>query len=173
MINKTMQDAVNEQIKHEFYSAYLYLAMAAYCEAANLPGFGHWMRVQNQEETAHAMKLFDHVIDRGGRVTLQAIDQPPAEFQSQLEMMQLVVGHERKVTGLIHRLYDLAVKESDPATQVLLQWFITEQVEEEKTAGQIAEQLKMIGDQGVALLMLDRELGTRVAGTEAEAGGGG
>jgi ferritin len=173
MINKTMQDAINEQIKHEFYSAYLYLSMAANCEAANLSGFGNWMRVQHQEETAHAMKLFDHVIDRGGRVTLQAIDQPPAEFQSQLEMMQLVVGHERKVTGLIHRLYDLAVKESDPATQVLLQWFITEQVEEEKTAGQIAEQLKMIGDQGVALLMLDRELGTRVAGMEAEAGGGG
>ena len=168
MISRTMQDAINEQIKHEFFSAYLYLAMAAYCEAANLAGFGHWMRIQNQEETAHAIKFFDHVIDRGGRVALQALDQPPSDFKSPLEMMQFALGHERKVTGLIHRLFELAVKENDPPTQVLLQWFITEQVEEEKTASQIVEQLKMIGDQGVALHMLDRELSARMAGTAAD-----
>jgi ferritin len=163
MLNKTVQDAINEQIKHEFYSAYLYLSMSAYCETINLPGFAHWMRVQYQEELAHAMKFFDFVNDREGSVELQAIDQPPGEFQSPLDIFQQALEHERKISGLIHRLYEVAVKEKDYPTQALLQWFITEQVEEEKSASQIVEQLKMVGGGGAALLLLDRELGARTS----------
>jgi ferritin len=171
MISQKMQDAINDQIKHELHSAYVYLSMAAYCEAMNLPGFAHWMRMQNSEEIGHAMKLFDHVLDRDGRVMLQTIEQPPSDFKSPLEMMQAALGHERKVTGLIHKLYELAAAENDPAARVLLQWFVTEQVEEEKSAGLIVEQLKLIGDNGTGLLMLDRELGGRQTEGEAEAGG--
>jgi ferritin len=169
MISQTMQSAINDQIKHEFNSAYVYLAMSAYCEAINLPGFARWMRLQYEEENQHALKLFEHVLDRDGRVALQALDQPPSDFKSPLEMMQLALGHERKVTGLIHRLLETAVHENDPAAQVLLQWFVTEQVEEEKSVGLIVEQLKMAGDQGLALLLLDREL----AGRSPEAGAAG
>lgn len=161
MLNKAIQDAINEQVKNELYSAYLYLSMSAYFEAVNLPGFAHWMRLQSQEEVSHAMKYFDFISDRGGRVVLQAIDQPPVEFQSPLDVFQRTLEHERKVTAMIHRLYELAVKENDYATQTELQWFITEQVEEEKRAHEIVERLKMIGDQGAALLMLDRQLGER------------
>jgi ferritin len=163
MLSKAMQDAVNEQVKNEFYSAYLYLAMSAHFESVNLSGFAHWMRVQAQEELSHGMRLFDLITERGGRVVLQAIDQPPGKFKSALEIFQQSLEHEQKVTGMIHRLYALAVKENDYATQVVLQWFITEQVEEEKNAGQIVEQLKMIGNQPAALLMLDRQLAARAA----------
>ena len=163
MLSKTIQDAMNEQIKNELYSAYLYLSMSAYCEAANLPGFAHWMRVQAQEEEAHAMKFYDFIYERGGRVVLQAIDQPPVEFQSPLNVFEQTLEHEQKVTALIHDLYTLAVQEKDYASQAFLQWFVTEQVEEEASATQIVETLKMIGDKGHALLMLDRELGKRGA----------
>src|SRR3954471_6764673 len=155
MLNKTVQDAINEQIKHEFFSAYLYLSMAAYCETANLPGAAHWMRLQSQEEWGHALKLFDFVQDRGGRVVLQAIAQPPVEFESPLDVFQQALDHERKVSALINKLYEVALKEGDYPTQAFLQWFITEQVEEEKNADQIVEQLKLAGGQGAALLMLD------------------
>ena len=163
MLSKTIQDALNQQIKHEFYSSYLYLSMSAYFEASNLPGFARWMRIQSQEEHEHAMKFFDFVNDRGGSVELQALDQPPGEFQSPLDVFQQALEHERKVTGLINRLYELAVKEGDYATQVRMQWFVTEQVEEEKNAGQIVEQLKMTGGQPAALLLLDNVLGGRTA----------
>ena len=167
MLNKTVQDAINEQIKHEFYSAYLYLSMSAYCETINLPGFAHWMRVQYQEELAHALKFFDFVNDREGSVELQAIEQPPSEFQSPLDVFQRSLEHERKVSGLIHRLYEVALKEKDYPTQTLLQWFITEQVEEEKSASQVVEQLKLIANDGAALLLLDRELAARGTAPEA------
>jgi ferritin len=163
MIGQKIQDALNEQIKHEIQSAYIYLSMAAYCEAQNLPGFAKWMRVQHQEETGHGLKIFDHILDRAGKVTLQAIEQPPSDFKSPLEMMQTALGHERKVTGLINRLYDLAVEEEDRPARVMLEWFVSEQVEEEKQVSAIVEQLKLIGDSGVGLLMLDRELGGRQA----------
>jgi ferritin len=163
MLSKTIQDAMNEQIKNELYSAYLYLSMSAYCEAANLPGFAHWMRVQAQEEEAHAMKFYDFIYERGGRVVLQAIDQPPVEFQSPLHVFEQTLEHEQKVTAMIHDLYALAVQEKDYASQAFLQWFVTEQVEEEGSATQILETLKMIGDKGQALIMLDRELGKRGA----------
>jgi len=161
MLSKVVQDALNQQIKDELYSSYLYLSMSAYCETINLPGFAHWMRLQSEEELSHAMKLFDYVNDRGGRVVLQGIDQPPAEFNAPLDIFQQVLEHEQKVTGLIHQLYALALKENDYPTQVELQWFIKEQVEEEKSAGEIVEQLKVIGDHSTALLMLDRQLGAR------------
>lgn len=163
MLSKTLQDAINEQIKDELYSAYLYLSMSAHFETVHLPGFGRWMRLQSQEEVLHAMKLFDFIHHRGGRTVLQAIDQPPAGFKSPLDVFQQALDHERKVTGMIHRLYELAVKENDYATQVQLQWFITEQAEEERTAGEVVEQLKIIGDQTAALFMLDRQLGARGA----------
>jgi ferritin len=163
MISQTIQGAINDQIKHEFFSSYLYLSMSAYFETLSLPGFASWMRVQSQEEHEHAMKFFDFLNDRGGSVELQALDQPAGEFQSPLDVFEQALAHERKVTSLIHRLYELALKESDYATQTLLQWFITEQVEEEKNAGQIVEQLKMTGGEPSALLLLDRDLAGRGA----------
>jgi ferritin len=163
MISQAIQDAMNEQIKNELYSAYLYLSMAAYCESINLKGFAHWMRVQHQEETGHAMRFFDFINDRGGRVTLQAIPQPPTEFKSPLDIFEQTLEHERKVTAMINKIYDLAVKEGDYASQALLQWFVTEQVEEEKSATEILEKLRLAGDRGSALLYLDHELGEREA----------
>ena len=164
MISKTIQDAINEQIKNELYSAYLYLAMSAYTESINLRGFAGWFKVQNTEEQGHAMKFFEYVFDRGGRVTLQAIAQPPSEFKSPLDAFEQTLEHERKVTAMINNLYALALKENDYATQALLQWFITEQVEEEKNATEIVEKLKLVGDRGSGLLYLDHELGERKAG---------
>jgi ferritin len=161
MLKKVIQDKMNDQIKHELYSAYFYLSMAAYLEANNLLGSAHWMRVQAQEEQGHALKFFDHVYDRGGRVTLQAIDQPPAEFNGLLDVFEKVLAHEQKVTGLINDLYALAVQEKDYASQIFLQWFVDEQVEEEKNADQIVQQIKMIGDHKAALFMLDSHLGKR------------
>ena len=163
MLNKTMQDAMNEQIKNELYSAYIYLSMSAYFEETNLPGFAHWMRLQAQEEEEHAMKFFYFINERSGRVVLQAIDQPPIEFESPLNVFERTLEHEQLVAGMIHRLYSLALQEEDYATQVFLQWFVTEQVEEEDSATQIIEMLKLIGDKRHALLMLDRELGRRGA----------
>jgi ferritin len=161
MISKIMQDAINEQIKHEFYSSYLYLAMSAYFETLNLPGFAQWMRAQSGEEREHAMRLFDFINDRDGSVELQALDQPPSEFKAPLDAFQQALDHERKISELIHQLYALAVKEKDYPAQVHLQWFVNEQVEEEKNATQIVEQLKLAGNDSAALLMLDSSLGAR------------
>lgn len=161
MLSKAVQDAINEQIKNELYSAYLYLSMSAHFEANNLPGFARWMRLQAQEEQEHALKFFDYMHDRGGVVRLQAIDQPPAEWKSSLALFQQVLEHEQLVTGMIHRLYELAAKENDYAAEIMLQWFITEQVEEEKNAAQIIDTLKLIDAHGTAVLMLDKQLGKR------------
>lgn len=168
MISAGVQDAINEQIKHEFYAAYTYLSMSAYFEANNLPGFGAWMRAQAREEITHGMKLFDFVNDRGGRVLLKAVDAPPTDFKSPLDVFEHALKHEQKVTAMINTLYETAAKANDFAAQVALQWFITEQVEEEKTADLIVEQLKMIGNDRPALLMLDRELGSRKAGDDGD-----
>jgi ferritin len=160
-LSKKMEDALNAQIQAELYSAYLYLAMSAHFEAANLEGFGRWTKLQAKEELEHGMKFFDYVNDRGGRAKLMAIQQPPVEFKSTSDIFKQILEHEQKVTGLIHDLYRLAVKEDDPATQIMLQWYITEQVEEEKAAGLIVEQLKLIEDRGTAILFLDKQLGKR------------
>lgn len=161
MLSKALQDAINDQIHHEFHSAYIYLSMAAYMESANFPGFAHWMRLQAKEEVNHAMKLFDYVNDRNGRVTLKALEQPPADFASILATFEQALEHEKKVTQMIHNLYGLATKENDYATQVALQWFINEQVEEEATAMSVVDRLKIAGNDGAGLLLLDRELGSR------------
>ncbi len=161
MLKQTIQDAVNEQIKNEIYSAYLYVSMAAYFESLTLQGSAKWMKVQAHEEWTHAMKFYDWVFDRGGRVTLKAIDAPPATFQSPLDAWQQVLEHERKVTGLINQIYELALKENDYAAQTMLQWFINEQVEEEKNATEIVEKFKMIGSQSASLLMYDGHLSRR------------
>ncbi|MGC9348319.1 MAG: ferritin [Anaerolineae bacterium] len=161
MLGQKMQDAMNEQIKNELYSAYLYLSMAAYFETENLTGFAHWMREQAEEEQEHALKFFDFINERGGRVTLHAIDQPPADFGSPLNVFEETLSHEQKVTSLIHDLYALALEENDYASQVFLQWYVAEQVEEEANVTEILERLKMLGDRGQGLLMLDRALGER------------
>ena len=161
MLNPAVQQALNDQVQKELHSAYIYLSMAAYFEAENLPGAAHWMRGQAGEEQEHAMKLFDFIQDRGGRVTLQAIDAPPATFSSPLAVFEASYAHEQKVTKSIHDLYALAVKEADYPTQVMLQWFIDEQVEEEKNASAIMAQLKMVGDSPAALFMIDRQLAAR------------
>jgi len=164
MIGKAMQDAMNDQINKELFSSYLYLSMAAYFEEKNLPGFAHWMRAQEAEEREHAMKLYDFVLERGGRVTLKAIEAPKTEWNSSLELFEEVAGHEAKVTASIHALYELALKEKDYPAQVMLQWFISEQVEEEKNAAEIIANLKLIEERGTAVLMLDHRLAKRSGG---------
>jgi len=160
-MNKSIVETLNRNINLEFYSGYLYLSLAAYCESINLSGFAHWLQIQSREENEHAMRLFHFVNDREERVMLLPIDQPPVEFQSVLDVMQHALDHERQVTEMIHRAYALAIKEEDYPTQVHLQWFITEQVEDEKKVYEIIEQLKMIGNQDDALLLLDRQLAER------------
>ncbi len=157
-LSKRMQDALNEQIREELASAYIYLSMAAYCESINLPGFAHWMRGQSQEELEHAFKFYDYIHDRGGRVVLQALDQPPIEFEGPTGVFQKTLEHEQYITSRIHKLYGMAVEEKDYASLGLLQWFVDEQVEEEKSASEILELLKVIGDKGQGLIMLDRQL---------------
>lgn len=161
MISKAMQDAVNDQINKELYSSYLYLSMAAYFENKNLPGFAHWMHIQEGEERGHAMKLYDFLIDRSGAVLLKAIDAPPADWKSNLELFKEVAAHEAKVTASINTLYELALKEKDYPAQVLLHWFINEQVEEEKNAAEIVAQLELVEARGAAVLMLDHRLSKR------------
>ena len=163
MISDKMQNALNAQINAELYSAYLYLAMSAYFEAENLPGMAAWMQAQGQEETVHAMKLYHYVHEARGRVTLAPIEGPPAHWDSPLAVFEAAFAHEQKVTGLIHGLVDLAIAERDHATNIMLQWFVTEQVEEEASADQVVQQLKRIGDSPQGLAMLDRELGQRPA----------
>ena len=160
-LSKAMQGALNDQIQKEYYSSYLYLAMSAHLEAQNLPGAAKWTRIQSQEELSHALKLFDHMIDHGNRVILAAIQQPPAEYGSALQLFEKVLEHEQLVTASIHTLYALAVKEQDYPAQVMLQWFVTEQVEEEKNASQVVEQLKAVGESKTSLMLLDRHLGKR------------
>src|SRR5262245_51231223 len=145
-LNKTVQDALNDQLAREFYASYLYLSMSAYCTANSLPGFAHWMMLQSQEETGHAMKIYKYLEDRNVRVRLGAIDKPPSDFKSALEVAQQVRKHEQKVTEEIDRLYEIALKEKEYATQIFLEWFLTEQVEEERNSTQLVEQLEMIGD---------------------------
>lgn len=160
-IGKAMQDAMNEQINKEFFSSYLYLSMAAYFEDKNLMGFAHWMRLQADEESEHAMKFYNHILDAGGRVYLKAIDAPQTDWKSNLEVVEQVAEHEAKVTASIHSLYELALKEKDYPAQVMLHWFINEQVEEEKNAAELVAKLRLIEERGTAVLMLDHRLSKR------------
>lgn len=162
MIDEKMREALNKQLNAELYSSYLYLSMSAYFQSVNLSGFANWMRVQAQEELAHAMKFYDYVNERGGRVVLPAVDEPPSEWDSPLAVFEHVYEHEQKVTGLINKLVDLAVKARDHATNNFLQWFVSEQVEEEASADEVVQKLKLVGDDPSGLFMIDRELGQRV-----------
>lgn len=160
-LSKKIQDALNDQIKEEMASAYIYLSMAAYCESINLPGFAHWMASQSQEELEHAMKFYNYINDRGGRVVFQALEQPPVDFDGPIDVFEKTLAHEQFITGCIHNLYALAAQENDYASLSILRWFVDEQVEEEKTAGEILEMLKMTGAKGQGLIMLDRQLAQR------------
>lgn len=164
--SKGLQQAMNDQIRKEFESAYIYLSMAAWMEDQNLPGFAAWLRLQAREESTHAMKIFDHLIDRGCRVELQPLAGPPTDFKSSLHVFQEVKKHEEKVTKSINDLYGLALDDRDYASQVFIQWFITEQVEEEKNSSQVLESVRRVGDNQAALVMLDRELGSRTSADE-------
>ncbi len=170
MIKQSIRDAMNEQINAEMYSAYLYFAMAAHFEDQNLDGFAQWMKVQAQEEMAHALKFYSEIFERGGRVVLEAIEKPPAEWESPLAAFEAAYAHEQKVTGLINDIVGLARTEKDYAAEAFLQWFVTEQVEEEATAKGIVDKLAMIGDHPQGLFMMDRELGQRTVGAGAEDG---
>lgn len=164
MISKKMQDDFNKQINEEMYSSYLYLSMAAYFEAINLPGFSHWMRLQAQEEMFHAMKLFNHIVERGGEVELMAIKEPKGKWDSPLNVFEDTLQHEQYITGCIHKLMDAAIEAKDYAGQNVLKWFVDEQVEEEDNATDILEKLKRIGSNDALLLMQDLEMAKRAVG---------
>ncbi|MHC4403164.1 MAG: ferritin [Planctomycetota bacterium] len=169
MLSQTMQDALNEQLNAEYYSSYLYLSMAAHCEATNLDGFANWLRIQTQEEMAHAMKFFDFILERGGRVELKPIQGPPTQWESPVAIFEATLQHEQHVTALINKLVDQALAESDHATGTFLQWFVTEQVEEEATADNILQKLKLMADAPGGLFLMDRELAQRVFTPPADA----
>ncbi len=157
---------LNQQLNRELYSAYLYLSMAAYFDSLGLKGFASWMKVQWKEELMHAMKFFDYISSRGGRVELYAIEEPPKSWSSLLNAFEYALEHERKVTKLINELVDLAIAEKDYATFNMLQWFVKEQVEEEESFGDIVEKLRLSKDDSRILLLLDAELGKRKFGGE-------
>ncbi len=165
MISQKMQDACNEQINFEMTSSYLYLSMAAHLEVEGFDGMGAWMRVQAHEEMLHAMKLFDHVIGRGGKVVLMSIEKPKNSWESATHVFEESYAHEQMITGRIHQLMKLAHEESDFAAVNLLNWFVDEQVEEEESVSKIVNQLRLIKDSGQGLVMLDRELSSRQIGT--------
>lgn len=160
-MDRKVRELVNEQIAHEFHAAYTYLAMAAHFEAASFEGFARWMRHQAKEETEHAMRLFDYLAERGEPVELGAIAEPGGDFGTPLEVFRAALKHEQKVTGQINAIYEAAVDARDYPTQVMLQWFIEEQVEEENLTGTAVERLEMAGDHRGALLMLDSQFGQR------------
>jgi ferritin len=162
MISKKMEDALNGQVNAELYSAYLYLSMESYFKSKNMNGFANWMRVQTQEEMSHVMKIYEFIDERGGRIVLKAIEGPPTQWDSPLATFEAIYKHEQKVTGLINDLVDLAIAEKDHATNSFLQWFVNEQVEEESSADQVVQQLKMMQNAPGGIFMFDRELGQRV-----------
>ena len=166
MLNKKVEAAMNDQLQNELQSAYIYLGMSAYCESQSLPGMGSWLRNQFAEEQVHAMKFYNFILDRDGQVTLKQLDAAPTDYGSPLQVFEAALDNEKQVTAQINDLYDLASKERDFASQAWLDWFAQEQVEEEKTVGQIVDDLKRVGE-GNGLFLLDRELGSR--GTAAEA----
>ena len=161
MIPQSVLKALNQQIQKELFSAYYYLSMSMHFQSVNLGGFAHWMRKQYEEETGHAMKIVDFVVQRGGRVVLEAIEKPEGKFKTPLDVMKLVLDHEKKVTASINAVYETAAKEKDYPTQIMLEWFIKEQVEEERSVEDVLNMLKMIGDAPAGLVMLDRQLASR------------
>src|SRR4030042_292230 len=153
MLSKKIENAINKQINAELWAAYLYLSMSAYFESINMGGFAHWMRVQAKEELIHAMKFYDHIVERLGRVTVTAITAPPTNWKSPLHAFEDAFKHEQKVTGLIYDIVNIAQTEKDHATDSMLKWFVDEQVEEENQTDQIVQKLKLIGNNTGALFM--------------------
>jgi ferritin len=170
MLSKKMKEALNKQINAELFSSYLYFSMAAYFYAENFPGFANWMRIQEHEERIHATKFYDYIVARNGRVNLLPIEGPQVEWESPLAAFEDSYKHEQKVTGLIHKLTDLALSEGDHATHSFLKWFVDEQVEEEANVDAVVQDLRRAGDSQQLLFMLDRELGARTPEAEREAG---
>ncbi len=168
MLSEKMTEALNEQINKEMYSAYLYLDMSANCTHEGLDGFANWFMVQYQEEMSHAMKIYDYINDQGGKVVLDAIEKPPGTFGTPLEMFEATLKHEQFVTKSIHELVDLANEEKDYATQIFLQWFVTEQIEEEANDNEMIAKLKLVGNDGNGLFMIDKELAARAFTEPAE-----
>jgi ferritin len=165
MIGKKIQDAINVQINLEQYSAQLYLAMSAHCEGRSFRGFAHWLRVQAAEETKHAVKLVQFVLDRGGKLELTAIAAPPLDFGTVTQTFEKILEHEKSITGKINGLFELSRSERDYASEIALQWYVSEQIEEEANVGQILDQLKAVGEQGGGIWYLDSKMGKRQAGT--------
>ena len=167
-MDKSIEQAFNEQVNAEFYSQYLYLSMANYLTSQGLDGMAHWMRIQVDEERAHAIRFIDYIHERNGRVVLNQIDQPKIEWESPLEVFRDAYEHECMITAKINALVDLAIKQNDHATAAFLQWFVTEQVEEEANASAIVSRLERIGDHGMGMLMVDQQLGQRPAADTSE-----
>ncbi len=161
MLNNKMVDALNGQINKEMYSAYLYMSMSAYTEFIGLKGFANWFYVQYQEEMEHAMRLYKYILEQGSQVKLIAIKEPPSEFGSPLEMFEQTLEHEKYITKSIHDLIELAIEQKDHATQIFLQWYVTEQVEEEANDNEIIDKLKLIGKESGGLFMMNKELSAR------------
>ncbi len=161
MLSEKVQTALNGQLNAELYSSYLYLSMSSYFKADNLDGFANWLFIQTQEEMTHAMKFYDFINQRGGRVALPVIDAPPNDWNSAQDVFENVLAHEQKVTGLIHELVEVALSEHDHATNIFLQWFVTEQIEEEENASNLVQQFKFLGGAKEGIFMLDRELAQR------------
>ena len=170
MLSQVMQNAINEQINNELFASYSYLSMSAYCEHEQFTGCAHWMRLQSQEENVHAMRLYDFLTARNGRVELRPIAAPPTEFDSVGQVFEKAFEQEQAVTSQIDSLYELAFKEKAFAALVELEWFIQEQVEEEKSAREIVHKFKLVEGDSAALLDLDRELGARQLEAEEPAG---
>jgi ferritin len=162
MLKQKIEKAINKQINAEMWSGYLYLSMSSYFESIGLSGFANWMWIQAREEMSHAMRLFHHVVERGGRVLLEPIDKVQTEWKSPLHVFEQTYKHEQKVTSLINDLLDLSIQEKDHATSNMLQWFVDEQVEEEASADEIVQKLRLIGKNGNGIFMLDNELGQRM-----------
>lgn len=164
MISKTMQDALNAQINLEQSSAQLYLAMSAHCAGKSFKGFAHWLKIQSAEETAHAAKLVDFLLDRGGKLELKPIPAPPTDFGGVIQVFEQTLAHEKTITVRINALFELARSEKDYASEIALQWYVTEQVEEESRVGEIVDHLHAVGDQGGAIWYLDSKMGKRGQG---------
>ncbi len=163
MLSKTIEKALNDQITFEFFSEYLYLAMASYCDSIDLGGFANWLIAQAEEEHTHALRIFRFVQNREGTVELGALEKPESNYKDVEVLFEKILEHERKVTGRINAIYELALKEKDYPTQVEMEWFITEQVEEEKNVSDILKQIKWVKDNPMGLFMLDQQLGQRQA----------
>ena len=161
MLSKNIEKKLNDQINAEFYSAYLYLSMSAYLNDISLTGFAQWTRAQYEEEMFHAMKMYDYVLERGGKISLQAIEKPKQSWKDIIDIFEDILAHEQSITQSINQLVNFAMDERDHATVNFLQWFVDEQVEEEASVSEILAQLKLVGGQGSGLFMMDREAGQR------------